>query len=153
MGISDEDIERIAKCTADSTIGHLKGNPGGPEWIEGFGTMQASEPTTICDVATTFSYITKETPALKEVENFLREFGYIDGGTYDEDGRWIPPCLQRKRQSYGSSFIPKEKTNDADAIQVLRWNLWDAHVEYRRCCLEVSRRLREIHDKLEEEQK
>lgn len=120
------------------------------EWVEGFGTMAISEPTTVCDVARTFSYITSETPAIKKVEKFLREVGYVDG-TYDEDGRWRPPCSLRIRQSF-STFIPKEKATDRQAIAVLRLNLWDAHIDYR-LCPELSRRLRELHDKLEEEQK
>jgi len=124
------------------------------EWVKGFGTLQPSEPTTVCDVAITFSYIRKETPALKEIENFLRETGYIDG-TYDEDGRWSPPCMVRKKTSYGGTFISKDEANTEEgqrmALLVLRWNLWDAYVDYRRCCPELSQRLRELHDKLEEE--
>jgi len=124
------------------------------EWIEGFGTIQASEPTTICDVANTFSYISKETPALKEVEKLLKDLGYADAGTYDEEGRWVPPCGLRKRINYGS-FVPKEEAEKKPEwnLTILTWNLWDAHIDYRRCCPEISRRLRELHDKLAEEVK
>jgi len=125
--------------------------PEEKEWVEGFGTIKPSEPTTICDVAATFSYITKETGALKEIEKFLREFGYTDG-TYDEEGRWTPPCSLRQRGSF-STFIPKEKATDKDAIWTLGLNLWDASVEYKRCCPEIAAQLRELHDKLVEEEK
>lgn len=125
--------------------------PEEKEWVEGFGTIQVSEPTTVCDVARTFSYITRETPAVKEVEEFLGEFGYIDG-TYDEDGGWTPPCPLRKRHSFGT-FIPKEKATDKDARWVLSLNLLDASIEYRRCCPEVAGKLKGLHDKLERELK
>jgi len=141
MAINNEEAERIGRQAAQDMLG----------WIEGVGTMAASEPTTLCDVARTFSYITIETPVLKQVEDLLRKYNLAPQGWYDEDGRWHPPCPVRRRCAYGGTFFTPEEANNKDLRQALGWNLFDAHIEYRRCCPELSRELKELRDAVEEE--
>ena len=143
MALNNNEIENIGRRAAQDMLG----------WIEGIGTMAATEPTNVCDVARTFSYIRIETPALQQIEGFLRKYNLAPQGTYDEDGHWSPPCPVRRRCAYGGSFLTPEEIDNDQALQILTWNLFDAHIEYRRCCPEISEELKELHDVLEEERK
>lgn len=70
------------------------------EIVCGIGTMSLSEPTTLCEVARAYSFVTEETPVIKRVEAFLRKYNLAPQGHYDEDGNWSPSCGCRRRCAY-----------------------------------------------------
>lgn len=137
------------------------------EFLEGYGTLLASEPTTLCDIANTLSYAKKITPVVEKVERLLEEYKYYTG-TYDEEGRFKAGCV-RNKYSYTTVYMekppmkkypifgeirPVEGTGQSDEWTVrtsLGYQLWDAHVEYSRVAPQLSEKLKALREELSNE--
>jgi hypothetical protein len=140
------------------------------EFIEGYGTLKLSEPTTLCDIAKTLGYVCAVTPAVEKVEKLLEKYDSYNG-LYDEEGRYKAGCV-RIKSSYSTLFTdeknpPKTKrswtTNEMEpefgrgghtcdqARSTLRYQLWDAHVEYGKVAPELSAQLKAIAEEMDKE--
>lgn len=115
------------------------------EFVEGYGSLKLTEPTTLCDIANTLGYVQKVTPAVEKVEKLLEEMEYYTG-TYDEEGRFKAGCL-RNRHSYSWLTTPEE-SNEWTARSTLGYQLWDAHVEYSRLVPELGEKLKALREEL-----
>ena len=118
------------------------------EYIPGYGTLKLNEPTTLCDIANTLGYIEKTTPVVEKIEQTLEKYNSYRG-YYDENGRFTAGCL-RSKHSYSTLTTP-EKSDEWRARGTLRYQLWDAHVEYQNVCPSVSVELKQLHDEFEKE--
>jgi hypothetical protein len=137
------------------------------EFLEGYGTLLASEPTTLCDIANTLSYVKKITPAVEKVQRLLEDYESYTG-TYDEEGRFRAGCV-RNKYSYTTVYMenppvqeypvfgekrPVEgtgKSTEQIARSCLGFQLWDAHVEYSRVAPELSEKLKSLREEFDRE--
>jgi len=137
------------------------------EFLEGYGTLLFSEPTTLCDIANTLSYVKKITPAVEKVERLLEEYEYYTG-IYDEEGRFKAGCV-RNKYSYHTVYMekppmkehpifgevrPVEGTGQSDewtARSCLGYQLWDSYVVYSRVAPELSEKLKALREELDKE--
>lgn len=121
-----------------------------------YGTLRG--PTTMCDVARTYSYNKKDTPAMMEIEGLIRDvYTQEDGtmqGVFSESGDWIPPCALRLPESYRTPVLKTEveAKGQRRVAVALRYNLLDASSTYsKELCPGVQERLLKLADGLEQE--